>query len=245
MVVEPLSDSVEDFTLELPSNFASLGRIPLVVEAIQKLKAGVGREIVIGAWVPGPLTLAMQIVELTNLTAGLVRAPEAVGRLLDVLVEALVEVGKAYSAAGADILTVHEMGGSPGFIGPPAFEKLVQPRLKKLIAALPAPRILSVCGDTNRAMPLLAESGAEALSLDQLNDLAHSRELLGPDVLLFGNIDPIGALSNGEEDQVRNAVRSALNQGADAIWPGCDLWPQLPEANLRAMVDETKNSGRK
>ncbi|MCH8877734.1 MAG: hypothetical protein IIA89_13065 [Chloroflexi bacterium] len=68
-----------------------------------------------------------------------------------------------------------------------------------MIASLPAPRILSVCGDTNRAMPLLADSGAEALSLDQVNDLAHSREVLGPEVLLVGNIDPIGVLTNGDE----------------------------------------------
>lgn len=129
----------------------------------------------------------------------MVRAPEAVGRLLDALVDVLAEVGMAYSAAGADILTVHEIGGSPGFIGPPAFEKLVQSRLKRLIASLPAPRILSVCGDTNRAMPLLADSGAEALNLDQVNDLAHSREVLGPEVLLVGNIDPIGVLTNGDE----------------------------------------------
>ena len=48
-------------------------------------------------------------------------------------------------------------------------------------------------------MPLLADSGAEALSLDQVNDLAHSREVLGPEVLLVGNIDPIGVLTNGDE----------------------------------------------
>ncbi|MCH8877733.1 MAG: hypothetical protein IIA89_13060 [Chloroflexi bacterium] len=71
MIREPLADSVEDFTLEVPSELASRGRIPVVVEAIQKLKAGVGQEIVVGAWVPGPLTLAMQIVELTNLTGGI------------------------------------------------------------------------------------------------------------------------------------------------------------------------------
>ena len=244
-VVAPLADSVEAFKFEVPSDLTRRGRLPVVIEAIRRLKESVGREIVIGAWVPGPLTLAMQLIDLKRLTADVVRAPEAVGRLLDPLTDLLTEVGRAYRAAGADFLTVHEMGGSPGFIGPPAFKNLVQPRLKRLVAALPAPRVLSVCGDTNRAITLLPECGAEALSLDQLNALARTREVLGQHVLLFGNLDPIGTLANGDETEVRRAVQRAIDAGVDAVWPGCDLWPLVPAANLQAMVDEARNYRRR
>jgi len=244
-VVAPLADSAEAFKFEVPSDLTRRGRLPVVVEAIRQLKESVGREIVIGAWVPGPLTLAMQLIDLKRLTADVVRAPEAVGRLLDPLTDLLTEVGRAYRAAGADFLTVHEMGGSPGFIGPPAFKNAVQPRLKRLIAALPAPRVLSVCGDTNRAITLLPECGAEALSLDQLNALARTREVLGQHVLLFGNLDPIGTLANGDETEVRRAVQRAIDAGVDAVWPGCDLWPLVPATNMQAMVDEARNYQRR
>jgi len=239
-VVTPLAVSPDELKLVVPADLPQRGRLPVVIEAIRRLKESVGREIVIGAWVPGPLTLAMQLIDLKRLTADVVRAPEAVGRLLDPLTDLLTEVGRAYRAAGADFLTVHEMGGSPGFIGPPAFKNVVQPRLKRLIAALPAPRVLSVCGDTNRAIPLLPECGAEALSLDQLNALARTREVLGTHVLLFGNIDPIGTLANGDETGVRRAVRHAIDAGVDAVWPGCDLWPLVPAVNMQAMVDEAR-----
>ena len=240
-VVEPLAASAEEFNFDAPTDLTRRGRLPIIIEAIRRLKDSVGREIVVGAWIPGPLTLAMQLIDLTRLTTDVVRAPEAVGRLLDPLTDLLPEVGRAYRAAGADFITVHEMGGSPGFIGPPAFKNVVQPRLKRLIAALPAPRVLSICGNTNRAITLLAECGADALNLDQLNEIARTRETLGAQVLLFGNIDPIGALVNDDEAGVRRAVQGAIDAGVDAVWPGCDLWPLVPATNMQAMVDEARN----
>lgn len=241
MIVQPLAASPGELRLNLPPDLARCERIAIVIEAIRILKEKFGQEIVVGAWVPGPMTLAMQLIEISNLTASVARDPEAVGRVLDPLADLLVGVASAYRSAGADFITVHEMGGSPGFIGPPAFKRLILPRLKRLLAGIPSPRVLSVCGDTNRAMPLLTEAGADALSVDQTNDLARSRETLGPDALLFGNIDPVGTLVNDDEAGVRRAVRRAIEAGADAVWPGCDLWPLVPTANMRAMVEGARN----
>jgi len=212
------------------------GRLPIVAEALARLKDDVGAEIVVGAFIPGPLTLAMHVVDAGPLLLELTETPDLVADLLDRLTPVLIEVGRLYRASGADFLTVHEMGGSPGFIGPRPFERLVLPRLQQLLADLPAPRVLSVCGRTNRGLPLLAAAGADALSVDQTNDLAASRAALGPAPLLFGNLDPVGVLAEGTPEQVRAAAMAARAAGADALWPGCDLWPQAPTANLQAMV---------
>ena len=240
-VTQPLAESPVDYEVTAPPQVALRGRVPVVVEAIRLLKQRPGAETAVGAWVPGPYTLALQVVSMLEMITAVAKEPEAVGRVLDGLTEVLVEVALAYRQAGADFITVHEMGGSPGFIGPRAFEQLVQPRLKRLLGALPAPRVLSVCGRTNRAMHLLAGCGADALSVDQTNDLAQSRQTVGPDLLLFGNIDPVSTLADGDEEAVRAAVRQAIAGGADAVWPGCDLAPAAPLANLRAMVDEARN----
>lgn len=244
IVARKLAGSISELALEVPGDLTQRGRIPVVVEAIRLLKEDVGRDVVVGAWVPGPFTLATQIVELNEMMASVATEPGAVGRLLDQLTDVLANVALAYHAAGSDFITIHEMGGSPGVIGPRAFQNLVLPRLQRLIAAIPGPRVLSACGRTDRFMPLLAECGAEALSVDQANDLAKSRAALGPKVLLFGNLDPIGTLVNGDEAAVRQAVRRATDAGADAIWPGCDLWPPVPAANLRTMVEEARSTFR-
>ena len=239
-VSEPLAASVDDLILNIPSDPTCHERVSIVLEVIRLLKAEVGEEIVVGGWVPGPFTLATLLVEPGKLITETKTAPESVSRVLDPLTDMLAEVALGYRAAGADFITVHEMGGSPGFIGPPAFENLVLPRLQRLLAALPSPRVLSVCGYTNHSMSLLVAVGADALSVDQTNDLSQSRETLGPEAILFGNIDPVGTLTEGDETGVRNAVAQAIESGVDAVWPGCDLLPQLPAVNLQAMVDEAQ-----
>ena len=139
------------------------------------------------------------------------------------------------------MLTVHEMGGSPGVLGPKRFESFVLPALQKVFASLTRPRILSVCGNTNAAMPLLAQAGADAISVDQLNNLVASRAAL-PDTLLFGNLDPVAVLANGSPAAVHQAVTAAVTAGVDAIWPGCDLYPFTPVENLKAMGSMAQNS---
>jgi [methyl-Co(III) methanol-specific corrinoid protein]:coenzyme M methyltransferase len=235
-VLQTVAASAADVRLHPAPDILRRGRLPVLAEALARLQAEVGSQIVVGAFIPGPLTLAMHVVDSGPLLLELTETPDLVGALLDRLTPVLIEVGRLYRASGADFLTVHEMGGSPGFIGPRPFERLVLPRLQQLLAALPPPRVLSVCGRTNRGLPLLAAAGADALSVDQANDLAASRAALGPAPLLFGNLDPVAVLAQGTPDQVRAAVIAARAAGADALWPGCDLFPQTPTANLQTMV---------
>jgi [methyl-Co(III) methanol-specific corrinoid protein]:coenzyme M methyltransferase len=217
------------------------GRIPIVCEAIKLLKEDVGQEIVIGAWVPGPFTLLSLLVEIGALYLSMRKSPEQVHLALELLTDVLAAVGNAYREAGADFLTIHEMGGSPGALGPKLFESIVLPHLQALTSALPRPVVLSACGRTNGAMKLLAASGADALSVDQTNDLAKSREEV-PDALLFGNLDPVGLISQGTPLQITEAVAGVVRSGADAVWPGCDLYPPVPLENLRALVTASKRS---
>lgn len=235
IVAQPLFESPA--TVAIPrGDFAQRGKIPLVCAALRELKTRVGNEIVVGAFVPGPYTLALYVVEFYAMLAGIKHSPAAVARALDIFTDVLILVANAYHDAGADFLTVHEMGGSPGVIGPRAFEELLLPRLQRLIQNIPPPSILSVCGKTNRAMPLLARAGANALSVDQTNDLKHAREILGRDILLFGNLDPVGVIAQGTPETIRAAVHHAVEAGADAMMPGCDLYLQTPAENLRALV---------
>jgi [methyl-Co(III) methanol-specific corrinoid protein]:coenzyme M methyltransferase len=105
-----------------------------------------------------------------------------------------------------------------------------------LIEKLPGPRVLSVCGNLTSSLGLLNQIGADAISIDQMTDLAKAREAL-KDTLLFGNIDPLQPLWQGDNVQVAEAVRRAKEAGVDAIWPGCDLVVQTPIQNIKSMLE--------
>ena len=237
-----LYDSVEKFKKNsalFAISAVNQGRIPIVCEAIKLLKEDVGNEIVIGAWMPGPFTLLSLLVETGALYMSLRKSQERVHETLAYLTQVLASAGNAYHEAGADFLTVHEMGGSPGALGPKLFESIVLPHLQTLFTELPRPAVLSACGRTNGMVNLLAASGADAISVDQTNDLVASRAEI-PDTLLFGNLDPVGVISQGTPDDIREAVASVVRSGADAVWPGCDLHLQTRLENLEALVQADK-----
>jgi [methyl-Co(III) methanol-specific corrinoid protein]:coenzyme M methyltransferase len=217
------------------SDFINQGRIPLVCEALRLLKEDIGQDAVVGGMIPGPYTLLLFLMEPGGLFAEMKREPRMVADALFYLSTFLSQVGIAYRNAGADFITIHDMGGSPGFIGPAKYEQFVYPAEKLLIAELPAPRVLSVCGNTNKSMELLAQTGADAISVDQTNDLTASRQVL-KDTLLFGNIDPVATLWQGEEASIEDAVRRGREAGVDAVWPGCDLVPQTSIDSLKAFL---------
>jgi [methyl-Co(III) methanol-specific corrinoid protein]:coenzyme M methyltransferase len=217
------------------ADFTKRGRIPLVCDALRAMKADIGNEAVIGGLIPGPYSLLLFLIEPAGLFTEMKREPNLVMDALFQLSTFLAKVGNAYRNAGADFITIHDMGGSPAFIGPAKYEQFVYPAEKHLIDLLPKPHVLSICGNVNKSLQLLAQTGADAISVDQLTDLRAAREIL-KDTLLFGNIDPVATLWQGDEAQVHEAVSKAKEAGVDAVWPGCDLVIQSPMKNIRAML---------
>jgi MtaA/CmuA family methyltransferase len=220
---------------------AESGRVPLVADALRRLKDGAGRHVAIGAWIPGPFTLSWQLFGAEAWLAAMVEGDQ-IAEWLAALGQALARVARRYREAGADFITVHDMGGSPQVIGPKAFRSWVKPALVHMWPALPRPAVLSVCGDTNAVVEDLLACGAGALNVDQRNQLARTREIVGRRALLLGNLDPVAVLSNGTPQTVAEAVRQIEQAGADAVWPGCDLWPDIPEENVWALMEAAKRA---
>ncbi len=217
------------------TEFFNKGRIKLVCDAIKLLKEDVGNDVVIGGMIPGPYTLLLLIVDIKKMFIEMRKEPQAITDALFHLSSFLAEIGTAYKNAGADFITIHDMGGSPAFIGPAKYEQFVLPAEKLLIEKLPKPQVLSVCGNVTSSLHLLAQTGADAISLDQTVDLAAARLAL-KDTLLFGNLDPVETLYRGDSAQVAESVVRAKDAGVDAVWPGCDLVIQTPIKNIKAML---------
>lgn len=234
-VATRLSADPEAVALPAAAEALQAGRLPVVMEAIRLLKDGVGQEIAVGAWIPGPFTLAWQIVEVEPLLLA-IPSPERVAPLLDMLADFLAQVAVGYREAGADFLTIHEMGGSPQIVGPRVFRRLVLPALQRLVSQTPAPRVLSVCGRTQPIIADLASIGAEAVSVDHQCELVQARQVIGEEALLFGNFDPVGLLAEGTPEAIAETVQAIAAAGVDAIWPGCDLWPEIPAANMQSLM---------
>jgi [methyl-Co(III) methanol-specific corrinoid protein]:coenzyme M methyltransferase len=211
------------------------GRLGVICEAIGLVKEDIGKDVVISGMIPGAYTLLLYICNPKNLFIEMKKEPQAVLDALFHLSSFLTGIGNEYKKAGVDFITIHDMGGSPGFIGPAKYEQFVLPAEKMLIEKLSKPVVLSVCGNVTNGLHLLGQTGADAISIDQTVDLVKARAEL-KDALLFGNLDPVETIWKGDKGQVAEAVSKAKEAGVDAIWPGCDLVIQTLSENIKTMT---------
>jgi [methyl-Co(III) methanol-specific corrinoid protein]:coenzyme M methyltransferase len=123
------------------------------------------------------------------------------------------------------------------------FGSLIQPHLQKIFAALDSPKILHICGDTNLIIEQMADCGADAVSVDQKNNLRETRRKLGDDVILLGNLDPYNVLVAGTPEQIEETVKDIIDSNVNAVWPGCDIWPDVPKENMKTLVEATHKHG--
>jgi [methyl-Co(III) methanol-specific corrinoid protein]:coenzyme M methyltransferase len=226
----------DESDIKLPADLANAGRLPIVCEAIQILKKKFGEDYPVGSWCLGPFTLAGQVMDLNELLKMSFKEAEKANAILGKLTEAIIGEMQAYIAAGADFISIREMGATSDVLSPRQFKKQIKGFSKQIIDALDVPTVYHICGDTNQIITDMYELGADAVSVDKKNDLKASREKLGEDAVILGNIHPWDQITTGTPETVKQITLDCGAAGADAVWPGCDFWPTTSVENMRAWV---------
>ena len=239
-VISKWSDPDE---VEVPGNVFERGRLSMLDRALRTLIARSADRFAVGTWVLGPFTLAGQVYEVGLLLRDLVRDPARVEPMLDKLTDLTIEAALHYQSMGVDYITVREMGSCSDLVSPRVWKTLILPRLQRVFAAIGIPKFLHICGSTNMIMAMMNECGADGLSVDQKNDIARSRRELGSRAVIFGNFDPYRTLVQIDRSEVAAVIRKCIDDGVDAVWPGCDVWPAAKGDNVREYVRVVRKYG--
>jgi [methyl-Co(III) methanol-specific corrinoid protein]:coenzyme M methyltransferase len=229
----------------ITSDFLSKGRMPVVDEALGILKSDCNGEFAVGGWVLGPFTMAGQLIELDVLLKGAKKERERVENLLSQMTDLVIEVARHYQGLGVDYMNIREMGSGTDVISPRMWKTLVLDNLGKVFKALKSPSILHICGSTDMIIEMMNECGADALSVDQKNNVAATRKKLGDEVLLLGNFDPYETLVQMDASEVERVIKTCIDAGVDAVWPGCDIWPDAKRENVETYVRTVREYGKK
>jgi len=228
----------------IPEDILQKGRMPVVSKAIQMIKGKVGDRLALGSWTLGPFTLAGQLLELDILLKMTMKERARIEGLLDRLTDLIIRVGNLYFDLGVDFMSLREMGTGTDILSPRVFKSVIQPRLIRILQAWRSPKVLHICGATDLIIEMMNECGADAISVDQKNHLDQTRKKLGNGVVLLGNFDPYNTLCVAEPETVEGIIKTCIDAGADAVWPGCDIWPAVKEENLKAYIDTIMKYGR-
>ncbi len=230
--VEITQDDIDTIMDKYPMN--------LLPEAIKIVKKE-APELPVGAWQLGPFTQCGQTIELDKVLKAVFKQTELVESILDKFSDMIINIGKALQAAGADFITLREPGVAADLLSPKTFRELIKPRLTRILSAWESPKVLHICGSTDPLVEMMWEcvvdSGGQGISFDIKNNLVETRKKLGNDAIILGNFD-VFQLPCAEETTVEQAVegiKTNIDGLVDAVWPGCDLWPDIKADNLIAM----------
>lgn len=230
----------------IPENIVECGRLPLLPKAIEIIKKE-APELPIGCWQLGPFTQAGQILELDLILKGVFKQKKKVEDLLDKLTDMIIKIGQWMQASGCDYITLREPGVAADLLSPRTFKEFIKPRLTRILAAWESPKLLHICGKTDPLLEMMNECGADGLTVDIKCDVAEARKKLGNDVLFMGNLDTYPMTCDPETPAEKTVahIKEMIDNGVDAVMPGCDLWPAIIETNMKAAVDTTHEYGKK
>jgi [methyl-Co(III) methanol-specific corrinoid protein]:coenzyme M methyltransferase len=233
--------------VDLPEDFHTIfgkGRMPVVDDAIKIIKNYEGGKLAVGSWVLGPFTMAGQLIELDILLKGLKKDKERVEAFLSKMTELVIVVAQHYQELGVDFMNIREMGSGTDLISPRMWKTLIKPNLEKVFSSLKSPKINHICGSTDLIIEMMNDCGADAVSVDQKNHVAESRSKLGPAAMILGNFDPYGTLVQKEASEVEGVIKTCIDEGVDAVWPGCDIWPDVKIENMESYVNAVRRHGK-
>jgi [methyl-Co(III) methanol/glycine betaine-specific corrinoid protein]:coenzyme M methyltransferase len=225
---------------QLPENFLSLGRIPELLKAIGILKSELGDEVPIIGGIVGPFTIAGAMIDTVPLLKASFKTPEKMRPFLDVAEKAGTLLALAMVDAGADIISCEDMTASPELIAPKTYNDYEKEYQKRQFDAIPVPKILHICGNVDRIVEWMGETGADILSIEPKADARLAREKCGPDMVLMGGVDTATTLFLKGPEEVRAGSEEVIADGIQILAPGCAVAPGTALENLLTMVEVAK-----
>ncbi len=206
--------------------------------AAESLSERIKGEVPLFGWIEGPMAEACDLAGIEQFMIMAMTDPDSANILLDKCVIMAKDFAKAQIDAGCDIIGMGDAICSQ--IDPLTYEIFVKERHREIfnfIHAKGALVKLHICGDITHLLPLMTDLSIDILDIDWQIDPQHAFEVMGPDVIRCGNIDPRFVLDKSEEE-IFSACKLLCNNEKGRkfmLSAGCEIIVNTPVKNLMAM----------
>ena len=196
------------------------------------------------------------LMGLDNLLANLILAPDLVEIVMDKALACNMRIVRNAIRAGADVIVLgddyaHNRGP---LMSPDLFEKIILPRLKKMIDLILAEGALCIKhsdGNIYALLDMIVTAGADGINpIEPVAgmDLKTVKKLVGGSICVCGNIDCARLLPHGATGDVRQTVRRAIADagagGGYILTSSNSIHSSCKPENFAAMVMAGKEFGR-
>lgn len=190
----------------------------------------------------GPFSLAGRLFDMTELMMAIYLEPDTVTLLLEKCTEFILKYVQAMKETGISGVIMAEPAA--GLISNDDCNTYSTTYVKKIVEAVQDDSfmvILHNCGNTGHCTDAMVNSGAKGLHFGNRADMAEALRECPEDLLVMGNIDPVGIMQQASPEKVREETLALLD--ATAQWDnfilstGCDVPPQTPFENISAFYE--------
>lgn len=230
-------------------NMAYDTRVIGYVEVEKLMNIGLDQDIMRGAYVTGPYSLAALMMGADEAAMATVLKPKELELLCQFTTDKIQHYVRQLIAAGAEIICILEP--SAVMLGPDQFERFSSQFVKHLNDSCKYTGVATVyhtCGNTMHLIDKMVEADVDAISLDSPDigvDLPETARRVPDDVMVMGNINPTGTMLKGAPHEVQQEVYALLETMKHypnyILSTGCDLPQETPLENIRAFMEAGRN----
>lgn len=226
------------------------GRLPVILKGITRLKEAADGVLPVMGYVQACWRHTCMMRGTERALLDMKKNPDALKELLDIATESCIIYGEAVVEAGADLIWVSDPTSSGDMISRKAFEEFVYPFLRRQIRSykrMGTKVFLHICGNVNDRLEAMANTGADAISVDEKVDLSRAKSLIGNRVCIMGNVSPgvtlLQKTPKDVEEESKIAIEKAMAGGGFVLASGCIVPAAVPGENIAAMVNAAKKYG--
>jgi len=231
IAAKPLST---DDDIEIPSVLAEKGRVPVILKTIRSIKKRAQDKGAVGAFMPGPFTLAGQVMDMDELFLMLLKQPEKTRKILQRFTEFILKLEEVYVRAGIDFMMVVEGGGAA--ISPKMFRKLLLPCMQDIFKSKKVPKVVSFFGSSEKFVEFMLACDPDGIALDKECSIEKARELIPESIPLFSVCGGHDMLAKATPAVITAKVNRYLDMGFTTVGPPADIYPPARIENIEAFV---------
>ena len=179
--------------------------------------------------------------------------PDLMHALLERLAQGQKERMKLFGRLGADAVWIEDLFGD--MVSPEIYREFAAAYLEGTIETIRAAGMKSIlyyCGNPKGRLETLLELRPDALAFEESKkgftiDIGELAERIRGRVCLFGNLDSIGVLQNGDETALRAALEGQLaaariNDGRFVFCTGSPITPSTPVETVRRFFEYARSA---
>ena len=248
-------DEIPSVTGRLVTSLAQAKRLPVpqpgdrrtavYLETVRRLKALASRPLVLGGCI-GPFSLAARLVGVSEALELTLTEPDLMAAVLEKSAAFLSAYARAFKEAGADGLIMAEPAA--GLLSPRSLAAHSSAYIKHIAAVVQDGQfavILHNCAARLVHLPAILETGLITYHFGPPMDLSAALSKVAPDVVLCGNLDPVGVFCQLAPAEVTARAADLLSRTAAhsnyVLSSGCDVPVGAPLANLDAFYAAVKD----